>query len=51
MTANFIGLATGTKAWKDGATGKIVEGKPFYDGNSVYAMTEGIAAGRPARRG
>ena len=30
--ANFIGLATGTKDWKDPHTGKIQKGKPFYDG-------------------
>ena len=30
--ANFIGLAKGTKAWKDPATGKTVTGKPLYDG-------------------
>jgi peptidyl-prolyl cis-trans isomerase A (cyclophilin A) len=30
--ANFIGLAKGTKDWKDPATGKTVHGKPLYDG-------------------
>lgn len=30
--ANFIGLANGTKDWKDPATGKAVQGKPLYDG-------------------
>jgi peptidyl-prolyl cis-trans isomerase A (cyclophilin A) len=29
--ANFIGLAKGTKAWKD-PNGKMVHGKPLYDG-------------------
>jgi peptidyl-prolyl cis-trans isomerase A (cyclophilin A) len=29
---NFIGLAKGTKAWKDPTTGKQVTGKPLYDG-------------------
>jgi peptidyl-prolyl cis-trans isomerase A (cyclophilin A) len=29
--ANFIGLAKGTKPWKDPA-GKMVQGKPLYDG-------------------
>jgi peptidyl-prolyl cis-trans isomerase A (cyclophilin A) len=29
--ANFIGLAKGTKAWKD-PNGKMVRGKPLYDG-------------------
>jgi peptidyl-prolyl cis-trans isomerase A (cyclophilin A) len=30
--ANFVGLAQGTKDWKDPATGKVVHGKPLYDG-------------------
>ena len=30
--ANFIGLARGTKAWQDPATGKKMQGKPLYDG-------------------
>jgi peptidyl-prolyl cis-trans isomerase A (cyclophilin A) len=30
--ANFVGLATGTKDWRDPATGKTVHGKPLYDG-------------------
>lgn len=30
--ANFIGLAKGTKAWKNPTTGKQVVGKPLYDG-------------------
>ena len=30
--ANFIGLAKGTKDWKDPATGKTIHGKPLYDG-------------------
>jgi peptidyl-prolyl cis-trans isomerase A (cyclophilin A) len=30
--ANFVGLAQGTKDWKDPATGKVVQGKPLYDG-------------------
>jgi peptidyl-prolyl cis-trans isomerase A (cyclophilin A) len=30
--ANFIGLARGTKPWKDPATGKTIHGKPLYDG-------------------
>src|SRR5262245_23751479 len=27
---NFIGLATGTKSWKDPMTGQMVSGKPYY---------------------
>lgn len=30
--ANFIGLAEGTKDWKDPSTGQTVHGKPLYDG-------------------
>lgn len=30
--ANFIGLAKGTKPWKNPATGKQMTGKPLYDG-------------------
>ncbi|MFP2963382.1 peptidylprolyl isomerase [Myxococcus sp. 1LA] len=30
--ANFVGLATGEKAWTDPKTGQRVEGKPLYDG-------------------
>jgi peptidyl-prolyl cis-trans isomerase A (cyclophilin A) len=30
--ANFIGLATGKKEWKNPATGEDVHGKPLYDG-------------------
>jgi cyclophilin family peptidyl-prolyl cis-trans isomerase len=34
--ANFIGLAKGTKEWKDSVTGKMVHGKPFYNGVTFY---------------
>jgi peptidyl-prolyl cis-trans isomerase A (cyclophilin A) len=30
--ANFVGLATGQKPWLDPHTGKVVKGRPFYDG-------------------
>lgn len=30
--ANFVGLARGTKDWKDPATGQVVHGRPLYDG-------------------
>ena len=30
--ANFIGLARGTKDWHDPKTGRLVHGKPLYDG-------------------
>jgi len=36
--ANFIGLATGTKAWSDPATSQNVTGKPFYDGTTFHRV-------------
>ncbi|MBA3541166.1 MAG: peptidylprolyl isomerase [Deltaproteobacteria bacterium] len=30
--ANFVGLATGKKAWTHAKTGAVVRDKPFYDG-------------------
>ena len=30
--ANFVGLATGKKAWKNPKTGSVEKGKPFFDG-------------------
>src|SRR5215813_1644259 len=36
--ANFIGLAQGTKDWKDPATGKSVHGKPLYDGVTFHRV-------------
>ncbi len=45
MTANFVGLATGTKDWKDGTTGQVVHGKPFYDGTAVFGWGQGFGAG------
>src|SRR6187200_1887310 len=30
--ANFVGLARGTRPWKDPKTGQWVQKKPFYDG-------------------
>jgi len=36
--ANFIGLATGTKAWTDPATSTKVAGKPFYDGTIFHRV-------------
>ena len=36
--ANFVGLATGKKAWIDPKTGKPSEGKPFYDGLTFHRV-------------
>src|SRR5262249_16112408 len=36
--ANFIGLAQGTKDWKDPATGKTMHGKPLYDGVTFHRV-------------
>ena len=36
--ANFVGLAQGTKDWKDPATGKAVHGKPLYDGVTFHRV-------------
>lgn len=30
--ANFVGLATGKKAWKNPKTGAVEKGKPYFDG-------------------
>lgn len=36
--ANFIGLATGKKPWTDPKTGKLVKGKPLYDGTTFHRV-------------
>jgi peptidyl-prolyl cis-trans isomerase A (cyclophilin A) len=36
--SNFIGLATGTKAWTDPTTQQKVTGKPFYDGTTFHRV-------------
>jgi cyclophilin family peptidyl-prolyl cis-trans isomerase len=36
--ANFIGLATGTKAWKDPKTGKMMNGVPLYNGTIFHRV-------------
>jgi peptidyl-prolyl cis-trans isomerase A (cyclophilin A) len=37
-TANFIGLATGTKDWTDPVTGQKEHGKKFYDGTTFHRV-------------
>jgi len=51
-TDNFIGLAEGTKAWKDPSTGKWVK-KPFYDGLTFHRVIPNfmIQAGCPLGTG
>ena len=43
--ANFVGLAEGSKDWKDPATDQIVQGKPFYDGTGLAGTSDGILGG------
>lgn len=52
-TANFVGLATGTKAWTDSSTQKQVTGKPFYDGTQFHRVIPGfmIQGGDPLASG
>ncbi len=43
--ANFVGLADGSKDWKDPATDQMVHGKPFYDGTGLAGTSDGILGG------
>ena len=43
--ANFVGLAEGSKDWKDPATDQMVHGKPFYDGTGLAGTSDGIMGG------
>jgi peptidyl-prolyl cis-trans isomerase A (cyclophilin A) len=36
--ANFIGLATGKKPWKDPKSGEVVKNKPFFDGLTFHRV-------------
>ncbi|MEZ4362604.1 MAG: peptidylprolyl isomerase [Kofleriaceae bacterium] len=49
--ANFVGLATGKKAWN--ATGKVEVGKPFYNGLTFHRVIPGfmIQGGDPMGNG
>lgn len=41
-TANFVGLATGTKMWTDPVTSKQVKNQPFYDGTTFHRVIPGF---------
>jgi peptidyl-prolyl cis-trans isomerase A (cyclophilin A) len=49
---NFVGLATGKKAWKDPKTGKMVN-RPLYDGVQFHRVMPGfmIQTGDPSGEG
>src|SRR6185503_8443813 len=51
--ANFVGLAQGTKAWKDAKTGQMVTGKPFYEGLIFHRVLDNylIQSGDPTGEG
>ena len=51
--ANFVGLATGQKPWLDPQTGRIMRGKPFYDGLTFHRVIPKfmIQGGDPLGRG
>jgi peptidyl-prolyl cis-trans isomerase A (cyclophilin A) len=51
--ANFIGLATGRKAWRDPKSGAVQRGIPFYDGLTFHRVIPEfmIQGGDPLARG
>src|ERR1700733_992998 len=51
--ANFVGLATGTKDWKNPASGANKHGVPLYDGTIFHRVIPGfmIQGGDPAGNG
>lgn len=52
-TANFIGLATGSKDWIDPTTQQKMHGKPYYDGTTFHRVIPGfmIQGGDPTGTG
>jgi peptidyl-prolyl cis-trans isomerase A (cyclophilin A) len=51
--ANFVGLATGKKPWRNPRTGAVENGKPFYDGLTFHRVIPGfmIQVGDPLGAG
>jgi peptidyl-prolyl cis-trans isomerase A (cyclophilin A) len=51
--ANFVGLATGKKAWMNPKTGAVEKGKPYYDGLIFHRVIPGfmIQGGDPLGQG
>ena len=51
--ANFVGLATGTKAWNDPTSEQKVTGKPLYNGTQFHRVIPGfmIQGGDPLANG
>lgn len=51
--ANFVGLATGTKDWKDPVSGQMMHGKPLYNGTQFHRVIPEfmIQGGDPAGTG
>ncbi len=51
--ANFVGLATGKKAWTDPQTGQPQRGKPFFDGLTFHRVIPGfmVQGGDPMGQG
>lgn len=50
---NFVGLATGTKPWKDPHNGQLRKNKPFYNGTIFHRIAPGfmIQGGDPRGNG
>jgi len=51
--ANFVGLATGDRAWDDPETGDRIEGQPLYDDVLFHRVIEGfvVQVGDPTGTG